>query len=186
MEDKEIVALYWARDEKAIQETALKYGSYCTAVAMHILENREDAEECVNDAYLSAWNAIPPHKPALLSTFLGKIVRNLSFNRYQQKHAQKRGGGEIAVILDELSEILPDREAVEEQVIRKELLRAIEDFLRTLPEDRRCMFLRRYWYSDSIGDIAAQCGRTENAVSVTLNRIRSRLRAYLTERGLIE
>ena len=186
MEDMDIVQLYWDRNERAIRETAAKYGGYCRSIAVHILHSAEDAEECVNDTYLQAWNTIPPHRPAYLSTFLGKIVRNLSFNRFKQRHSQKRGGFEIAVILDELSELIPDGTSVEEQVMQNELLHAVEDYLRTLPEEKRYLFLRRYWYADSVGELAAQCGKTENAVSVALNRIRSGLRDYLTERGFLE
>ena len=183
MEDSEIVALYWARDEKAIAETAAKYGAYCSSIAVHILGDAADAEECVNDAYFSAWNAIPPHKPRFLSTFLGKLVRNLAFNRYNIRHAQKRGGHETTVILDELAEIVSDKENVENSVDERELIRELETFLRGLPQEKRWLFLRRYWYSDSVSDIAREIGKTENAVSVELNRIRKKLRDYLTKRG---
>lgn len=185
MEDSEIVALYWARDEKAIAETAAKYGAYCSSIAVHILGDASDAEECVNDAYFSAWNAIPPHKPRFLSTFLGKLVRNLAFNRYNIRHAQKRGGHETTVILDELAEIVSDKENVENSVDERELIRELETFLRGLPQEKRWLFLRRYWYSDSISDIAREIGKTENAVSVELNRIRKKLRDYLTKRGYV-
>lgn len=183
MEDHEIVALYWARDEKALSETAQKYGNYCTHIAVNILGSAADAEECVNDTYLSAWNSIPPHRPKQLSTFLGKLVRNLSINRYKQEHAQKRGGNETALILDELSEIVSGSEDVEDSVAERELIGAVNSFLTGLPADKRFLFLRRYWYSDSVSAIAAQTGRTENAVSVELNRIRRKLRDYLRERG---
>ena len=183
MEDSEIVQLYWDRNEAALTETAAKYGGYCTAIAQNILHNTEDAEECVNDTYLHAWNAIPPHKPQMLSTFLGKLVRNLSFNRFKHSHTEKRGGFEQAVILEELSEIISDQESVEDSVFRKEVLKQINAFLTALPAEKRYLFIRRYWYSDSVSEIARLCRRTENAVSVELNRLRKKLRSYLEERG---
>ena len=183
MKDQDIVHLYWIRDERAIAETAVKYGTYCHSIAVKIVASHEDAEECVNDTYLQTWNSIPPHKPNLLSVYLGKIVRNLSFNKYKAMHAAKRGGYEIALILDELCEIVSDRESVEDQVIRQEMIRDINAFLHRLSEEKQYMFIRRYWYSDSIIEIAKQCGKTENAVSAELGRIRKKLRSDLTERG---
>lgn len=183
MEDKDIVQLYWDRNKAAIDKTSDKYGRYCTSIAMSILDNREDAEECVNDTYLSAWNSIPPNKPNILSTFLGKIVRNLSFNKYKSIHSQKRGGHEITVILDELNEIVSGKESIEDDFIRRELIKAIDNFIMALSKEKRFIFIRRYWYSDSIAAIANQCGKTENSVSVELNRIRKKLRTQLTEKG---
>lgn len=183
MEDKDIVGLYWDRDEKAITETSVKYGRYCKRIAMNIVCNNEDAEECVNDTYLHTWNCIPPHKPSLLSAFLGKIVRNLSFNRYKSIHSAKRGGYEVTLILDELCEIVSDNETVEDHAIRQEMIRDINSFIHDLSEEKQYMFIRRYWYSDRIIDIAKQCGRTENSVSVELCRIRNKLRDHLIERG---
>lgn len=183
MEDKDIVQLFWDRNKQAITETSSKYGHYCFSIAKNILDNHEDAEECVNDTYLNVWNSIPPHKPKMLSTFLGKIVRNLSFNKYKSVHSMKRGGYEISLILDELAEIVYDEESVEDNVIRNELLKTIDDFISTLSVEKRYIFIRRYWYSDKVTAIANQCGRTENSVHVKLNRIRKKLRDYLTERG---
>jgi RNA polymerase sigma-70 factor (ECF subfamily) len=183
MEDREIVQLYWERNERAITETSCKYEHYCTTIAVNILNNHEDAEECVNSTYLSAWNTMPPHKPTMLSTFLGKIVRNLSFNRYKQCHALKRGGYEIKLILDELSEIVSDEENVEDNVIRDELLKTINTFLESLSAEKKNIFIRRYWYSDSIAAIAKNYGRSENSVSVELSRIRKKLSNYLKKRG---
>ncbi len=183
MEDKDIVELYWNRDKKAIAETSEKYGKYCKRIAMNIVCNNEDAEECVNDAYLQTWNCIPPHKPNLLSTFLGKIVRNLSFNKYKSIHSAKRGGYEVTLILDELCEIVSDNDTVEDHVIRQEIIRDINSFIHDLAKEKQYMFIRRYWYSDSIIDIAKKCGRTKNSISVELGRIRIKLRNYLIERG---
>lgn len=183
MEDKDIVQLFWDRNKQAITETSSKYGHYCFSIAKNILDNREDAEECVNDTYLNTWNSIPPHKPKMLSTFLGKIVRNISFNKYKSVHSMKRGGYEISLILDELAEIVSDEESVEDNVIRNELIKTIDDFISTLSVEKRYIFIRRYWYSDKVTAIANQCGRTENSVHVELNRIRKKLRDYLTKRG---
>lgn len=183
MDDAKIVRLYWDRNEEAIPATADKYGSYCTAIARNILGNSEDAEECVNDTYWKAWNAMPPHKPNVLSVFLGKLTRNLSLNRYKYNTADKRGGSRAAVILDEISEFVSDSDTVERNLDRRELIRAIDAFLRGLPADKRGIFVRRYWYFDSISDIASRFERTENNVSVTLNRLRLKLHDDLLERG---
>jgi RNA polymerase sigma-70 factor (ECF subfamily) len=183
LDDRKIVQLYWDRDEQAIPATTDKYGSYCNAIAKNILGNKEDAEECVNDTYLNAWNSMPPHRPSILSTFLGKITRNLSFNRYKHNTADKRGGGETAAVLDELLEIVSDTDSVEKEINRKELVKAIDTFLGTLSSDKRGIFVRRYWYFDNISAIASRFGLTENNVSVNLNRTRLKLRNYLLERG---
>ena len=185
MEDEAIIQLYWDRDEAAIPATAEKYGARCAAVAQNILGSAQDAEECVNDAYLHIWNAIPPHRPASLSVFLLKLVRNLSLNRYKGSRARKRGGGELPAVLDELREIVPGDESVEEQINRQELIRAINGFLAAPPPDKRDLFLRRYWYADSVSAIARRCGRREGAVSMALSRLRRDLQRYLTERGWI-
>lgn len=145
MEDREIVNLYWERNSNAIKETASKYGGYCKAIAKNILGNNEDAEECVNDTYLNTWNSIPPNRPNVLSTYLGKITRNLSFDRFRQRHADKRGGGEIELVLDELGECVSGADSVEQEVEKKELIRAINSFLDTLSQEKCNIFLCRYW-----------------------------------------
>jgi RNA polymerase sigma-70 factor (ECF subfamily) len=183
MEDRKIVQWYWDRDERAIPATADKYGSYCTAIAKNILGNREDAEECVNDTYLNAWNAMPPHRPDVLSAFLGKITRNLSLNRYRHNTADKRGGGELPAVLDELVDCVSGKEDTEQALNRQELVRAIDAFLDTLPRDKRSIFICRYWYTDSISEIADRHGMKAGAVSMTLRRLRASLHDYLLERG---
>lgn len=183
MDDTKIVQLYWDRNEQAIPATADKYGNYCTSIAKNILGNREDAEECVNDTYMNAWNSMPPHRPNILSTFLGKIVRSLSIKRYKHNTANKRGGGQAAVVLDEIAEFVSDTDSVEQEIDRKELVKAIDRFLDSLPSGKRSIFVCRYWYFDSISDIANRFGMTENNVSVTLNRLRLKLHNYLLERG---
>ncbi|MBS6218157.1 MAG: sigma-70 family RNA polymerase sigma factor [Clostridiales bacterium] len=183
MDDARIVQLYWDRDEQAIPATSEKYGRYCNSIAKNILGNPEDAEECVNDTYMSAWNTMPPHRPNTLSVFLGKLTRNLSLNRYKQNTAGKRGGGEVPVVLDEITALVSDTDSIEQEIDRVELIKAIDTFLDRLPSDKRRIFVCRYWYFDSISNIASRFGMTENNVSVTLNRLRSKLHNYLLERG---
>ena len=183
MNDANIVQLYWDRNEQAIPATADKYGNYCTSIAQNILGSREDAEECVNDTYLNAWNSMPPHRPSILSAFLGKIVRNLSFNRYKRNAADKRGGGQLPMVLDELSDLVSGKDDVEQEIDRKELVNTIDAFLDTLTPEKRSIFISRYWYTDSISEIAVQHGMKAGAVSMTLNRLRLKLHNYLLERG---
>jgi RNA polymerase sigma-70 factor (ECF subfamily) len=183
MDDIKIVQLYWNRDQTAITETATKYGNYCTSIAKNILGNEEDAEECVNDTYVSAWNSMPPHRPNVLSTFLGKITRNLSYNRYKHNNADKRGRGEISAVLDELSECISGKDNVEQEIEYKELVKTIDSFLDTVSPEKRSIFVCRYWYTDSISVIAKQFNMRENTVSMTLRRIRLKLQKYLKERG---
>lgn len=183
MDDAKIVQLYWERNEQAIPVTADKYGSYCSSIARNILGSCEDAEECVNDTYLNAWNAMPPHRPRILSAFLGKIVRNLSFNRYQYNTAEKRGGKELPAVLDELSDLVSGKEDVEKEISRKELVNAIDTFLDRLPAAQRSIFISRYWYTDSVSEIAKRHGMKVGAVSMTLNRLRLKLHNYLLREG---
>ena len=183
MEDKEIIKLYLDRNEKAIAATSEKHGSYCKTISVNILKNDEDAEECVNDTYMKTWNAIPPQIPVIFSAFLGKIVRNISFNKYRHNNSQKRGGSEMPLILDELGEIVSGKESVEDEIDKKELLRDINGFLNSISEYKRGIFIRRYWYSDKVSDIAQRYGRSENSVSVELNRIRKKLSDHLLKRG---
>lgn len=183
MDDAKIVQLYIERNEQAIQETASKYGSYCISIAKNILGNYADVEECINDTYLKTWNAIPPHRPNRLSTFLGKIVRNLSFDRYNHNTADKRGGGELPAVLDELASCVSGKDDVEQAYEYKELVAAINDFLSILPAEKRNIFVCRYWYTDSISDIASRYNMTFAAVAMTLKRLRTKLHDYLIERG---
>ena len=183
MEDALIVQLYLDRNEQAISATAEKYGSYCMSVAGNILENREDAEECVNDTYLNAWKAIPPHRPQRLSIFLGKITRNLAFNKYKRNTAEKRGGNKLPAVLDELADCVSGREDVEMSFVRQELVAEINRFLGALPAEKRNIFVCRYWYGDSIGEIASRFRMTCAAVTMCLARLRAHLRDYLLKRG---
>lgn len=183
MDDQQIIALYWQRDERAIPATAETYGSYCFRIAHNILHERQDAEECLNDVWLRAWNNMPPHRPRFLSAFLGRITRNLALNMYSLKSAQKRGGGEAALVLDELAECVSGRETTEDLVSARALTEALNAFLAIMPPKKRKVFLRRYWYADSVSEIARTMGMTENQVSVLLHRQRAALKQFLTERG---
>lgn len=183
MDDNEIVQMYWDRNEEALSATAKKYGSYCFSIAKNIVGNNEDAEECVNDTYLQTWNSIPDNKPKMLSTYLGKITRNLSFNRYKRNNAEKRGGGQIGLVLDELSDLIAAPDEPDTEFDSRLLSKAINAFLSNLSIEKRQIFMCRYWYADSINDIAERFGMTENNVSVTLNRLRKKLSNHLKESG---
>ncbi len=184
MEDSAIIDLYWARQEQALAETDQKYGTYCRTIAYHILSSREDTEECVNDTWLRAWNAMPPQRPSVLSAFLGRITRNLSLDRWKLAKAAKRGGGQLPLALDELGECIPSSDLVEAQLEEKELSRQIDRFLRDLPERDCCIFLRRYWYVDSVSDIAKRYHMAEGSVKSTLYRLRKKLQAHLEKEGV--
>ena len=184
MEDREIVALYHARDEGAISETAAKYGAFCLRIALNLLGIREDADECVNDTWLAAWRRMPPELPASLRAFLGRITRNLSLDRYKAARAEKRGGDSFPAALDELSECVPAMGGVEQTMDERELGRAIDRFLRTVPEKQCSLFLRRYWYAESISQIAARYSMKENTVKSVLFRTREQLRAFLQKEGI--
>lgn len=179
MEDSTIIKLYWERSERAIRETSEKYGRYCYAIAYHILSNREDSEESVNDTYLAAWNNIPPKRPTVLSAFLGKITRYISLDRWKQRSRGKRGGGEVPLCLEELEECVSGGESTEDAAIRKELLSGVNRFLDTLPETERKVFLCRYWYLDPVPEIAKRFGFSPSKVTSMLHRTRKKLHAYL-------
>ena len=181
MDDEKIIELFFNRSEQAIEEVDKKYGKTCHNISYNILHNKLDAEECVNDAYLGAWNAIPPARPNPLLTYLCKIVRNLSLKRYEFNTAIKRNST-YDVAMEELESCLSSPETVESEIALKELTHIIENFLDSLSTENRVIFLRRYWFSDTYSDIAARVGMTEKNVSVRLTRIREKLRNYLTER----
>jgi RNA polymerase sigma-70 factor (ECF subfamily) len=182
MEDKRIVDLYWMRSESAISETDKKYGKYCRYIAERILESEEDAREVQNDTYLQVWNTVPPERPNSLRAYLGAICRNLSLNRYEASHAQKRGG-EVSLALDELSECIADRE--EQNDVNERLCELLDSFLATLPKRTRRVFLRRYWYASSISEIAKDYGMSENNVTVMLYRTRKALAQLLQKEGFL-
>ena len=183
MEDKEIIKLLWERSENALREVRAKYEKYCRCIALNILKNREDADDCVNEAYLKVWNAIPPQKPDSLCAFIGKITRNLSLDLYNKKTAQKRGNGEVQLVLDELSECIPcnnSHDIAEDIVLRD----ALNGFLETLSDETRNIFMRRYWYMSTVREISADFSVSESKVKMTLLRTREKLRKYLEKEGI--
>ena len=188
MEDTAIIDLYWKRDEKAIEETDRKYGNYCYTVADNILGSREDSEECVSDTWLRAWNSMPPQRPGILRAFLAKITRNLAFDRYRARSAKKRGSGAMEAVLDELAECADPSGSwnAEAAYEARELGAAINRFAGELPERECSLFVRRYFFAEEIPDIARRYQMTENHVTVSLSRIRKKLRKYLTEGGYME
>ena len=184
MTDTEIINLFFERSEQAITELAKKHGSAVARVARNILGNEQDTEECVNDTYLGAWNAIPPHKPSPLRTFVCKIARNLATMKYHSNTAEKRNS-QYDLALDELEDYLADKSGVEEAYEAKELAEAINSSMATLSYTDRFIFTRRYWYSDPVRDIAKMAHSTTNSVAVRLFRIREKLRLYLVKEGLL-
>lgn len=183
MEDSSIIALFWGRDQAAIPAARDKYGGYCHSVVVSILEDLRDAEECLSDTWLAAWNSIPPQRPAILSAFLARITRNLAFNRWQAYRAQKRGGGQIALALEELEDCVSGTDDPAEAVVERELKQALQDFLAALPQKRRVIFLRRYWLVQPVKRIAWELGMLPGAVSMSLTRTRRELRDHLIKRG---
>lgn len=179
--DEKIIELFFERSEQSIRELDIKYGKVCHKLSYNILSNREDAEECVNDAYLGAWNTIPPAKPDPLLTYICKIVRNISLKIYYRKEAAKRSS-HYTIAMEEIEACIADPNTVEAELEARELARIIERFLDTLTVENRVIFMRRYWFSDSCKDIAEFVGLTEKNVSVRLTRIRQKMKSYLAER----
>jgi RNA polymerase sigma-70 factor (ECF subfamily) len=184
MEDKRIVELYWERSDTAIAETEKKYGRYCHYIAFNILNSSLDAEECVNDTYVKAWEAMPPHKPERLGGFLGKLTRNIALNRYAESRAQKRSPHTADLVFEEAAGLIPDPDSLSAPSDTIVLKDAINSFLEALPRETRIIFLRRYWYMCSIRDIARSMGLTENNVKVILLRTRNRFKEYLEKEGI--
>ncbi len=185
MEDNQIIELYWQKNADAISETANKYGAYCFTIADNILHSVEDSEECVNDTWLHAWNAMPPQRPKVLRMFLAKITRNLSFDRFNAQNTEKRGGGEIIFVLDELAECLASGANVEAEYESKELKQYIRCFVRALPERDGNIFVRRYFFTEPVSVIAERYALTENNIAVILSRIRKKLTLTLKKEGYL-
>lgn len=183
MKDEQIVALYWDRNEEAIQETARKYGAYLSKIAYNVLSDFEDSEECVNDTYLKAWNSMPTHRPSVLSSYLGKIARQLSIDVFRKKRAQKRYASEYALSLSELGDSFSDSHDTAEEVDAVLLDEAINTFLRSLSEEARNTFIGRYYFFDSLKEVAGYCGMPEARAKSMLYRTRQGLKAYLEEEG---
>lgn len=184
-EGERILLLFEERNEQALKEAAMQYGALCRSLARNITGSREDAEECLNDALLKAWETIPPAHPESLRAYLLRIVRNSALNRLEQQKAKKRGGSEIPAAYDELAECLPAKDNVANQVEQKELQAAVRAFLAELPQHQRDLFVRRYWYASSAAELSELFGLSENNVRVTLSRIRKRLQKYLRKEGLL-
>lgn len=184
MDDQKIIELYFNRQEQAITESDLKYGAYCFTIANNVLHSHEDGEECVNDTWLRAWGIIPPQRPSVLSAFFAKITRNLALDRYRASHAEKRGGGNTELVLEELDGCIPSALRTESRLEEQELIKLIELFLSRLHKTDRVLFLRRYWYLDSVQDAAKFCAMNENTAKSKLMRMRNALKALLQEEGI--
>ena len=181
MDDQRIVMLYWSRNENAIRETEIKYGKYCYSIAYNILHSREDSEECLNDTWACVWETIPPERPTKLQCFIARITRNIAIDRFRYNSAQKRGA-EIESAIDEYWECIPNGDAsIEDEYVMKQ---AINGFLKSLDTRSRIIFMRRYWYSMSVKDIADGMRISETHVSVILHRTRSKFKEYLTKEGI--
>ncbi|MBQ7435113.1 MAG: sigma-70 family RNA polymerase sigma factor [Oscillospiraceae bacterium] len=184
MEDSAIVELYWQRSDDAIAETERKYGRYCHRIAYNITASTEDAEECVNDTWLGAWNAMPDKRPSFLSAFLGRITRNLALNRLESRRSARRGGGEAALALDELSDCIPGQSNPQRRLEQKELEAAVDAFVGDLPETERRIFIARYWFLIPVKEIAERLGCTQSRVKTSLYRTRKKLCVYLEDEEL--
>ena len=184
LEDSKIISLFFERSEQAIRELDCKYGPAVKKTAANILNNRLDVEECVNDAYLRTWNSIPPHVPNPLAGYVCRIARNLAVNRYHANNAEKRGGN-YDLVLDEMQECIPSEVNIETEYEAKELSAAINRFLSTLDREDRFLFVRRYWYADSVSDLATETHGSANRISVRLFRLREKLRKSLVKEGFL-
>ncbi len=183
MDDSRIVDLYWARDERAISESDAKYGRMLSALSYSLLSSREDAEECVNDTYLDAWGAMPDARPEYLGAFLSKITRRISIDRFRQKHREKRGG--IDNLTDELTDCIPANESQDVEYDSRKIKQVMDKFLRSLPREKRAIFILRYFYSKSVEEIALQTGLGASNVKTTLYRLREQLRQRLEAEELL-
>ena len=186
MDDGAIVKLYWNRQEAAAEKTQEKYDAYCMQIAMRFLGNPEDARECVNDVYAAAWNSIPPNQPENLKTYLGKLTRRISMKCWRSRDAQKRGGGELLLSLEELGQCIPSGIRLEDQLAEKELTAALNTFLQKLPRQQRQIFVLRYWYGCSIREICGKFGFSKSKVESMLHRTRNKLRETLREEGYFD
>ncbi len=183
MKDEQIVSLYWDRNEEAIRQTQQKYGAYLSKIAYNVLSDLEDSRECVNDTYLKAWNSMPMHRPGVLSTYLGKITRQVSIDVFRKKNSAKRYASEYAVSLEELGDSFSDSATPEQALEAKQLDESINRFLRALPDDVRSAFIGRYYFFDSLKEVAAYCGISETKVKSMLYRTRQSLKAHLGKEG---
>lgn len=184
MEDTRIIELFWARSENAIAEADARHGKYCRAIAYNILQSREDTEECVNDTWMNAWEAMPPRRPSCLSAFLGKLTRNLALNRYRRRQAEKRGGGQLPLALEELGQCASAPDEMEGVEDRELITAVLNGFLASLSRRDRMVFVRRYWYFSSVAEIAGAYGLSQSNVKMILSRGREKLRKALEREGV--
>jgi len=183
MDDKRIVSLFWERTQQAVTETEKKYGRFCHYIAYQILRDDEDAREIVNDTLMKAWNTIPPNRPDELKSYVAMIANRLSINRYEEKHALKRGGGQLPLVLDELEECLSANDvSMGDRIALRDTLNR---FLATLPRRERNLFVRRYWYVSPVSEIASEYSLSESGVRMSLLRTRKKLKAFLEKEGFI-
>lgn len=183
MRDDQIIELYWQRKEAAIEETDQKYGRYLTSIAYNILNDEEDSKESVNDTYMNAWNSMPPNRPNVLSAYLAKITRSVSIDVFRKKHRGKRVPSEYITSLSELSDCVTDGQNVEQEIDMKQLAATINAFVRSLPAEARHLFIGRYFYMDSLREVARYCGMSESKAKSMLHRLRLRLKAHLEKEG---
>ena len=184
MDDEKIIELFFRRLEQAIDETAKKYGRYLRTISYNILYNIEDSEECVNDTYMRVWNTIPPERPRIFPAYIGTIARNLSLDRYKARRADKRGGGELTLALDELLDCIPTGDFATELIDDMELSQVFDGFLSGLKKESRIIFMRRYWYLSPVKDIARDLGVGESKIKMSLSRTREKLKEYLEKEGI--
>lgn len=182
MEDLQIISLYFKRDEAAISETATKYGAFCHRIALNILSTSSDADECVNDTYLRAWNSIPPQKPDKLGAWLGKVVRNIAFDLWKKNHRQKRYAG-MEQLLNELEDCIPSPATVEHQIEEQELTNIINTWLASLPQNNRILFMRRYWNGETVNTLAQESGMSPANMAKKMYRLRQNLKSKLEKEG---
>ena len=185
MEDQDIIEMYFAREENAIKETDIKYGQFLLSLSLNILQIQEDSEECVNDTYLRAWNAIPPNKPSFFKAWLAKIARNLSYDKYRFKHMQKRKGDGVDIMLSELEDCLPSNMSIGKELEDKEIANIINIFLDNITKEARIIFVRRYFFGDDIVDIANRFNFSDSKVKSSLFRTRNSLREALLKEGVL-
>ena len=185
MDDKMIIDLFFSRSENALSELERKYGISMQSISYNILKNREDAEECVNEAYMSLWNAIPPERPEPLFAFASRVVRNISLNRYKHNKAKKRGGG-FDIALEEIADIIPSEQGVEAECENNEIREALNDYLATLSSENLYIFMRRYWYMEDVRDISRAMNISDQAVYLRIDRMKKKLNKFLEKRGVIK
>ena len=183
MQDEKIVALYFERNELAIKMSAENYGSYCRKIAMNILSSPEDSEECVNDTWYQAWRSIPPQRPNSLSAYLGRITRNCAISKYRANRAMKRSDG-MTILLSELEDCIPSQSSIEQDLDEKHLSECINNWLKAIPSDDRILFVRRYWFGDTVKSLAKESGLSQNQMSWRMFKLRERLKKELEKEGI--